>query len=344
MTSARPPRGGSENGWVVVFVAAGMTMLLSIAAMVIDLGGAYVRARELQNASDAAAMAGARRLDVLRLAGATSAAIAADVDATVMRIATRNGAPAVYVSCLLISSTGVPILPCSNSAGVAAADGVQVSTGAIKLVGFGKIVGMEQIRLDRLAAATIQPLIGQDAPLLVCAFGQVGIPLPPALLLPVLPLVVGGPTYLINPAAMSLDRGLTGPVYRAHAPHVADCGLQGSSFKGVAGTGPFMLPDWLPIATGVKAGPTRAQIVGEAGCDASYLLGCALLLPICSGSNGASGINGQMFCNLFGAFKLVAKTANTQDFRLLGRSEAIVGIGGDGAPGPNDVRLVRLIR
>jgi hypothetical protein len=242
---------------------------------------------------------------------------------------------------MFISWDGVAVGPCHDPAAVGAAGGVDVGTGAVNETGFAKVLGVDKLRVDREAAATIQPLIGHDAPLLVCGFDQ---PDRPDLLLPATSPMPGAPSYAINPAAVSPDRGVTGPVYRAHAPHVADCGLHGESFKGDAGDGPFMLPDWLPIATGVRAGPIRVQIAGEPGCGSDLALGCALILPICSGSNGNPGSLGQMFCDLWGAFRLVDKTANTQDFRLLGPAQAIIGIGGNGYAGPNDVRLIRLIR
>lgn len=94
----------------------------------------------------------------------------------------------------------------------------------------------------------------------------------------------------------------------------------------------------------MRAGPIGTQIAGEPGCGVDFPLECVLILPICSGSNNRPGINGQMYCDLSGAFRLVAKTANTQDFRLLGAAQAIIGIGGNGYARPNDVRLIRLIR
>lgn len=329
---------------MIVLATLGMTMLLSVSAIVIDLGRVYVSARQTQNATDAAAMAGANTLDAMNLANTDPVSTAAAVDAVVMQIATRNGADGSLVACTWITWTGAPTVACGNPVGVRAASGVQVSAVAVNQTIFAKVMGRDTMRLERMAAATVQPLVGQDAPLLVCAFGQTGSPAPPNLLLPVVPFVAGGPAYVINPLAVSPDNGVSGPVYKAHAPHVADCGLQGSSWKGVAGEGPFVLPDWLPIATGVKAGPTRSQIAGQPGCGTDLAVGCVLVLPVCSGSNGGSGSNGQMFCDMFGAFKLVAETSNTQQFRLLGAAEATIGLGGNGAVGDNDVRVIRLIR
>ena len=53
----------SENtGQVIVLVALAMTMLMGIAAVVVDIGYAYAAQRNLQSSADAAALAGAEGL------------------------------------------------------------------------------------------------------------------------------------------------------------------------------------------------------------------------------------------------------------------------------------------
>lgn len=54
----------NESGQVVILVAFIMVFLLSIVALVIDLGGLYDRRRDLQTAADAAALAAAREMIV----------------------------------------------------------------------------------------------------------------------------------------------------------------------------------------------------------------------------------------------------------------------------------------
>jgi hypothetical protein len=186
--------------------------------------------------------------------------------------------------------------------------------------------------LNRTSAATVQPLVGQDAPLYACAFGQSDGRTASA------DLFLGSPgSYTINPAAI-------GQRYLLHGPQISDCGLGGSSWKGDAGTGPFQLPGWLPLSTGVRAGPIRSQIAGQTVCGSSLFLGCALVLPVCDRSNGGTGTNGQLYCDAFGAFRLVEETSNSQTFQFLGRVTVTNGQGGAGIPGPNDVRVVKLIK
>jgi Flp pilus assembly protein TadG len=51
-----------ENGAVIVLVALALTVLLGMSALAVDYGSLVVAKSELQNAADAAALAGARAL------------------------------------------------------------------------------------------------------------------------------------------------------------------------------------------------------------------------------------------------------------------------------------------
>lgn len=62
MTSKLPFRHG-QRGAVAVMVAISMVVFIGFLGIVIDLGNLYIRKTELQNAADAAALAGAKRLD-----------------------------------------------------------------------------------------------------------------------------------------------------------------------------------------------------------------------------------------------------------------------------------------
>lgn len=332
----RRGRAQGEDGTVLALVALSVLFLVIVAAIVLDLGQAVVTGRRMQNAADASALAGTRQLDKVRLsAGSSSPVSSATVNSTVLTVATHNGADAALVVCTLIQWDQTPLGPCSNGslAYSAQAAGVLVTAGASNATVVARVIGVTQTRQNRTAAATVQPLIGQHAPLLVCAFGHPS----PA---PDIFVVLSAPgvtpvSYGINPAAI-------GSSYKAHAPHVSDCGLAGSAWKGDAGSDVFVVPGWLDIGTGVQAGPIRSQIAGQQGCTAD-VLGCTLALPVCSGSNGLAGSNGRLLCERFAVFKLVSQTSNTQTFTLMAGAEANSGIGGLGLASPNDARLVKLV-
>ncbi len=324
-----------EGGAVVVLVSCCMLFLLAVAAVVFDLGQAVVGGRQMQNAADAAALAGARQLDKVRLATPLYPISPTTVDAVVHLVATRNGAVSTFVTCTVIQWDSASIGPCSDVVSVVdpLAAGVLVSAGTSAQTIFGGALGTAQLRQDRVAAATVQPLIGQSAPLLVCAFGH---PLPsPSIFVAVSPVGVTPVTYAVNPLAV-------GRTYLAHAPQVSDCGLAGSAWKGVAAAGVVVVPGWIDIGTGVQAGPIRSQLAGQQGCT-SVTLGCMLALPVCSGSNGLSGSNGRLLCEHFAVFKLTSQTSNSQTFMLMAGAEAISGIGGTGLSSTYEARVIKLI-
>ncbi len=62
MRAERRSRAANESGQVLVLAALGMTMMLVMVALVVDIGKAYLVQRQLQAGVDAAALAGAQFL------------------------------------------------------------------------------------------------------------------------------------------------------------------------------------------------------------------------------------------------------------------------------------------
>ena len=315
---------------MIITVAIFLVPLMAMAALVIDLGTGYATARQMQNAADTAALAATRQLALVKYAGAT----AGTVDTTAHAIADANGADDSLVTCTVIKADQTPLGPCTTAANVvnSLAAGAQVAAGHRFATSFAAVLGTNALSPSRTAAATIQSLLRGDAPFLVCAFSQTDGSQPvPDLLLP------SGANWVVNAAAV-------GKNYFVHGPHVSSCGLGSNAWKGVANTGPFTLPNMLPITTGVKAGPVRQQIAGLPGCVNGYSIGCTMLLPICTSSDGGNGINGHLYCVTWGAFQLVAQTANTHTFTFLGTVTATSGQGSQTLPGTNDVHLIKLVQ
>ena len=75
-----------ETGAVAIIVALAMVVLLSVVALVVDLGGLYGHDRELQTVADAAALAGAEELVLSDGDTAAAAGMARDY-------ASKNSAP-----------------------------------------------------------------------------------------------------------------------------------------------------------------------------------------------------------------------------------------------------------
>src|SRR5438270_11341097 len=83
-------RGKRESGQTLVIIALSMTAMLGIAGLVIDGGTAFVYRRAMQNAADAAAIAGTRVLAIDSSITYT-AQTATKIDSYVTQYLTLNG-------------------------------------------------------------------------------------------------------------------------------------------------------------------------------------------------------------------------------------------------------------
>ena len=94
-------KGGREAGQVFVVFALTLPVLLGVAAIVVDLGNAYVQKRTIQQAADAAALAAAQELDpVMRgcLPGCEPA-VRISVADRVGQYSADNGGPSPLPAC-----------------------------------------------------------------------------------------------------------------------------------------------------------------------------------------------------------------------------------------------------
>lgn len=87
-TVRRGDRDGSRRGQMTIIVAVMATALLAFLALTIDGGYAFSQRRAMQNAADAAALAGARQLAA---AGVGDVVVDTTISSTVRQAATNNG-------------------------------------------------------------------------------------------------------------------------------------------------------------------------------------------------------------------------------------------------------------
>src|SRR5947209_4140299 len=102
-----------EQGFSIVLVALLMVAMLIIAAIALDGGQAYADHRQMQNAADAAALAGARALEQVRFRGTS----VTDVGTQALGQATDNGASSStgHYSCMVIDKHQQPIAACTDT-------------------------------------------------------------------------------------------------------------------------------------------------------------------------------------------------------------------------------------
>ena len=108
----------SQSGFTTVLLALSLVAMLAASALAIDLGQAYSSRRAMQNAADAAALAGTRMLFKMR--NTTTGAwldLTNAVNTAAVTTATDNGATASQVTCTIVRRDLSAIAPCSPSTG-----------------------------------------------------------------------------------------------------------------------------------------------------------------------------------------------------------------------------------
>src|SRR5438270_6948923 len=151
-----------EQGMSIVMVSLLMVAMLIIAAIALDGGQGYADHRQMQNAADAAALAGARALEVARFRGGSTT----NVNAQALAQATNNGASSstTHYTCTVIDKNKNAIADCTDtttwasSGNVPRAVGVSVKAGKDRTTAFGGVIGVGSLSVNSTAAAAIQPL------------------------------------------------------------------------------------------------------------------------------------------------------------------------------------------
>ncbi|MCU1499402.1 MAG: Protein of unknown function rane [Acidimicrobiales bacterium] len=271
------PHAGRERGQrglVVILTVMTMLAVMSVCAVVFDGSLAYVQHRQMQNASDSAAMAGSRALDHYKFSGAAWTT----VNAAVQQVATHNKASSY--TCSVITSTGSVIGPCSTQASVAdsTAAGVSVSTTLPRATMFGPLTGRSTITATTTSAATIQPMSSVPG----TPFGICG------------KAAAGGYNILNADGSINAASAAALGDIDIEAAQVPTCGA-GSAWKGkITGDGDIHIGDWVPGNQGNGySASIAAQVLGTTPCPSGGPYDdCDMLLPIIdSGTGNGTTIN-----------------------------------------------------
>jgi putative Flp pilus-assembly TadE/G-like protein len=326
-----------EQGAMMVFLAITMIVILALAGLVIDGGRAYADHREVQNSADVAALAGASALNGILF---NSAGQEKKVYDAVAASITANGTNGAF-DCNLIDEDRNDLGACpttNTGAGLpATATGVSVRARDTQAGSFIKVINIASFSASGLAKAQIQALRGGAFPLMVCGLdvtaGGLNPPGTPSLLVAD---NTQNPPWAINSAAIGWE-------YLVHNEHVPDCGNQSSSFKGLTKDAPFDVPGWWDTDTGTKAGPTRQVLAGGGEvCAGELTVGCKLIIPICSQSNGKTGSQFEMYCVRTGVFEITEAGSNTHRAIFRGGSGVLTDGRGGGRPVANEGRVIKL--
>src|SRR5579864_583420 len=140
-----PSLRNRERAQIIPMFALMLILLMGFMALVIDFGTIFAGRRALQNAADAAALAGAKELESQMLGGASSPATAA------LKWAGRNGVPNAGATCAADGSSTVTY----NQPSATTANSWEVMTSRLVHLTFAPVVGVNTICVQTKAVAVV---------------------------------------------------------------------------------------------------------------------------------------------------------------------------------------------
>jgi len=209
-----------RDGQILVMFALMVTVFAGMLGLAIDVGYAYSQRRTVQNAADAAAMAGARMVANWTSANPTSAQTEAQTFATMdtNRIASTNQ---TLQSCEYVNYAGNSQGACSATV-PANATGVRVVVEETHSTWFIQVIpgAADTVTTSAAATAHVEEFNGATAgPIIVCGKST---------------KLRSGGSFSILDASNQINPAAYNKEYEIHGPGIEDCGAQGNSFKGSA--------------------------------------------------------------------------------------------------------------
>jgi hypothetical protein len=257
---------------VVVLLATLLVAFIGMTGLGVDYAFSTLERRILQNGVDAAASSGA-----IDLAEGTSP------EADVTAVVTRNGARAsTTVVCEYVDNTNTVTGLCS-AVPSGTTGGVRVTATSTRPTYFMRVLEVPTATVSATATARVlslsasSPYPSSASLFVVCA---IDTKMPGAGNPTMSILLNTGGQWVPNPAADGVE-------FIIHAPQVADCGMQGNSFKGLkavgALAGPITQPYNIITETGTRAGPVTQAVRGIAGCgtgaSSDNIDNCMMIIP-----------------------------------------------------------------
>jgi Flp pilus assembly protein TadG len=328
-------RGKGDDGAILIFLGLSVTMLLVVAALVLDGGSAYVQRRQGQNAADAAAMAGTRALDRYRFPPSGTTPDVTTISSQVTSVATANGATAV-TSCRLINfdqiGTANDLGACTSVSAANNAEGVRVTLSNTRTTYFGGVTGKDTTTATTTAAATIQELTGLSAPFVIC-----GNPAADS----------SAPALLNADGTINASNAAAAGTFQIHGPQIPKCGI-GSNFKGPMDNPSIALGQWNDVGSnGVKAGhysgTSTSGNLADCPPDGPFDQ-CYLILPVMDQGQG-NGSNPQAHITAFALFYITAPKSNEHwaSFVSVGVVGSGQGAGVDLGSNPGTSLIIKLV-
>jgi hypothetical protein len=291
--------------------------MIGMLGLAVDSGFYLYGRRTAQAAADAAALAGARQL---------SKSIAAQAD--VVAVAAANGQGAVtptVLECRYVNDSNTPI-GAGTTCGTppTGASGVLVRTRATLPTFFIRVLpgAPTSTVATGMAIGRVQMSSGMkaDAPFIVCGYGSWDVTADPD-------TNNGGfnRPILLQDSPPKINPDAIGKTFRIWDSRLAQEGAgcdEGNQFKGLANSLENQnrtAPGWLEYDNGSRAGPTRSEVTGPAGCNSGVtdFNNCVLILPLATNSPPSGGPGGEIYAVGFGAFRMSSVDSNSYNGTLL---------------------------
>ena len=168
-----------ERGAALVLVAIMLTAMLAVAGLVLDGSFGYTNHRQMQNAADVSALAGARQLQLMRFAGDTGSILTiarnqASKNGSLLDTASFDCRVLTLAQAQLSTLPAMSTLATCNSVTTANASsyvGVVVKSGETHTTFLGGFTNQATQRTSGVAAATVQRSMGFVGPWIICGVG-----------------------------------------------------------------------------------------------------------------------------------------------------------------------------
>jgi Flp pilus assembly protein TadG len=325
----------SERGAAIMLIALSMTSVIAVTGVVVDGSNAFAQRREMQNAADSAALAGARALDTLAVNAETA------IWTAVVASATANGASASNITCrletdLLADLGACPIAATGTATALRnSASAVKVTVGATKNTSFIRVVGINNFTARASATAQIQGLRGGNSPFVICAVGSSD----PRSLGDgqTVPIIL--PDNSMNPNALYANGG---PIYELQDPTTVGCG-QGQTFKGLSENmnNDYPVPGPWNLYNGDHGINVSTSVVaGNNACRGALTVNCVILVPLCHAADPP--VASVLYCERFGAFRIVDIASSSRIGGVLVDNVQVTGGQGGGHAGQGEARVIKL--
>ena len=321
----------NDRGAALMLIAMSLVATVTTAGVIVDGGNAFAQRRQMQNAADDAALAGARALDNLVVNAE------AVIWTTVVASAVSNGANASLISCrltddLLVDLGACPLVSTGTANSLrATASAVKVTVASTHDTTFVRAAGVEHFTARARATAQIQGLRLGNSPFVICA---TGINDPRSLGAgQIIPILM--PNNTINPSAIGVQ-------YDLQSPGTIGCG-QGNTFKGLTAdlTTSFPTPGAWGLYNGDHGVNVSSTVVaGNSACRGTLTTGCIINVPLCHAASPPTIY--VLYCERMAGFQIVdIQGASKIAGKLVDHVEASGGQGGGHAQ-PGEVRVIKL--